>query len=257
MLKKLSKIIIATIVAATGLMGGFTYLYRNGLSDQYANTEAVEGQIKVACVGDSITYGLGIRNWQKNNYPVVLQELLGETYHVANFGSSGSCVNPNGSKPYRDREIYQKSLDYDADILVFMLGTNDAKPENWTDMERFMSDYMELLGTYMEGENPPKLYIGICSEAYFVKESENGIAGFDIQPAIVDEIAERLHQMPLSSVYPCSVIDIHALTEAHPEWFKTDGIHPDKDGARAIAQVVAEAIRELEENSECDSACCR
>lgn len=243
MLKKLPKIIIAVIVV-TGLMGGFTYLYQNGLSGKYANSEAVEGQIKVACVGDSITYGLGIHNWKENNYPAVLQKLLGEAYHVANFGSSGCCVNPLGSKPYCDREIYQKSLDYDADILVFMLGTNDAKLENWTDKETFLSDYMALLRTYMEGENPPKLYIGICSEAYFVKESENGVAGFDIQPAVVDEIAEYLVQMSWSSVYPCSLIDIHTLTEAHPEWFKTDGIHPDKEGARAIAEAVAEAIKE-------------
>lgn len=245
MKKKLQKIILGVvIVVAAVLIAGFTYLYDNGLSGQYANTMAAEGQIKVACVGDSITYGHGIRNWKENNYPAVLQELLGEKYHVANFGSSGSCVNPNGDQPYSARAVYQESLEYDADILVFMLGTNDSKPKNWTDMEDFMENYIKLLGSYMEGENPPKLYIGICSEAYFLEENETGIAGFDIQPAIVDEIAKRLEQMPASSVYPCSVIDIHSLTEANPEWFKTDGIHPNKDGARAIAEVVAETIKE-------------
>ena len=73
--------------------------------------------------------------------------------------------------------------------------------------------------------------------------SENGIAGFDIQPAIVDEIAEELKEMALNSEVVCSMIDIHTLTESHPEWFKADGIHPNKDGAKAIAETVAEVIK--------------
>ena len=37
-------------------------------------------------------------------------------------------------------------------------------------------------------------------------------------------------------VYPFSVIDVHSLTEAHPEWFEADGIHPNADGAKAMAE---------------------
>ena len=244
MKKRLSKKILgAAIVTSAALIGGSLYLYHNGLSGRYANTKAKEGQIKVACVGDSITYGHGVSNWEKNNYPAVLNELLGKNYHVANFGCTGACVNPLGDKPYSSLDAYKKSLEYDADILIFMLGTNDSKPENWKGMESFMQDYMELLGTYTKKENPPKVYIGICAKAYFLKPSETGAAGFDIQPAIVDEIAKELKMLPLNSNLCCSVIDIHALTEAHPEWFKTDGIHPNKDGARAIAETVAEIVK--------------
>lgn len=246
-MKKKILIIIGIVIVVFVVVGvvGFNYLYTHGLSGQYANTEAKEEQIKVACVGDSITYGHGVENWEKNNYPAQLQEILGNDYHVMNFGSSGACVNPDGDQPYKERAVYQQSLDYDADILIFMLGTNDSKPENWTDMDTFMKDYMELLGTYLEGENPPQVYIGLCAEAYYTEDADQstGIAGFDIQPAIVDAIADRLELMPTSSVYPVSVIDIHSLTEAHPEWFEADGIHPNKDGAKAIAEAVAEVIK--------------
>lgn len=243
--KILKPIGIVVVVLVVIVIGGFTYLYNNGLSGQYANTEPIDGQIKVACVGDSITYGHGVENWKENNYPAVLQELLGDDYHVANFGSSGACVNPDGDQPYISRDVYQESLDYDADILIFMLGTNDSKPENWTDMDAFMEDYMELLGTYLDRENPPVVYIGLCAEAYYAEDTDpsTGIASYDIQPAIVDEIAERLELMPTSSVYPFSVIDIHSLTEAHPEWFEADGIHPNADGAKAIAEAVADAMK--------------
>lgn len=244
MSKKILKI-VGIVVVVLAVIAGFTYLYSHGLSGQYANTEAKEGQIKVACVGDSITYGHGVENWKENNYPAVLQELLGDDYHVMNFGSSGSCVNPNGDQPYIDRAVYQESIDYEADILIFMLGTNDSKPENWTDMDTFMENYMELLGTYLDTENPPKVYIGLCAEAYYTEDADpsTGIAGYDIQPAIVDEIVEQLELMPTSSEYPFSVIDIHSLTEAHPEWFAADGIHPNADGAKAIAEAVAEVIK--------------
>lgn len=245
-MKKKVLTIIGVVVAvlAVVVVVGFNYLYSHGLSGQYANSEAIEGQIKVACVGDSITYGHGVEDWEENNYPAQLQEILGEDYHVMNFGSSGSCVNPDGDQPYTGRAVYQESLDYDADILVFMLGTNDSKPENWTDMDTFIKDYQELLGTYLEGENPPQIYIGLCAEAYYTEDADpsTGSAGFDIQPAIVDEIAARLQQEYVS-VDHIKVIDIHSLTEAHPEWFEADGIHPNKDGARAIAEAVADAIQ--------------
>lgn len=244
--KKLIKVSISTIlILGLMLLGGSSYMYSHGLSGKYVNKEAKEGQIKVACIGDSITYGHGVENWEKNNYPAQLQELLGDEYHVANYGSSGACVNPDGDQPYRDREVYQASLAYDADIIVFMLGTNDAKPDNWNGIDAFMEDYMALLGTYLENGKQPQVYIGLCAEAYFTEKTDpsTGIAGFDIQPAVVDEIVERLELMPASSVYPFSVIDIHTLTEAHPEWFEADGIHPNKDGAKAMAEAVAEAIQ--------------
>ena len=226
------------------MAGGFAYMYNNGLSGQYANTEPVEGQIKVACVGDSITYGHGISGWKENNYPAILQELLGENYHVANFGSSGACVNPEGDQPYISRQVYQDSLEYDADILVFMIGTNDSKAENWTDAEGFMEEYNELLYSYLQGEDAPKVYIGLCAEAYFTEgaDESTGIAEYDIQPAKVDEIVQAIQMNTVLSSYYMETIDIHALTEAHPEWFETDGIHPNNDGAKAIAEAVAKAI---------------
>ena len=244
--KKLVKVTIATFAMfACMLLMASNYMYNNGLSGKYINTTPKEGQIKVACIGDSITYGHGISDWKKNNYPAVLQELLGDDYHVANFGSSGACVNPDGDQPYINRDVYKAALEYDADIIVFMMGTNDAKPENWTNVKAFMEDYGALLQTFTSGKSGVKVYLGLCAESYFAEDmdKETGLAKYDIQPAIVDEIAESINMyQALQSSYPPSIIDIHSLTEAHPEWFEADGIHPNNDGAKAIAEAVAEAI---------------
>ena len=240
--KKILKIVLV-IVAILVIVAvvGFRYLYNNGLSGQSANSEVKEGQIKVACVGDSITYGHGISGWEKNNYPAVLQQILGDNYNVANFGSSGTCVNPNGDQPYTGRATYQESLNYNADILVFMLGTNDSKPENWTDAATFFEQHKVLLDTYLDGENTPKVYVGLCAQAYYLDGVTEGVAEYDIQPAVVDEIATLLQEMYADT--EVEIIDVHDLTEQHPEWFEKDGIHPNNDGAKAIAELVAEVIQ--------------
>lgn len=197
-----------------------------------------EGQIKVACIGDSITYGHGVTNWETENYPAVLQSLLGDKYFVANYGFIGACVNPNGDKPYTSQSVYQKSLDLNADIIVFMLGTNDSKADNWTDAQSFVKAHKALLDTYFANGRQPKVYIGLCAESFDI---ENPEMEYGIQPAVVDQIAKALKDAYASE--NVEIIDIHSLTEAHPEWFTKDGVHPSTEGAKAIAEAVAEAIK--------------
>ncbi len=247
--KKLIRAMLCTILMfGVMLAGGYNYMYNNGLSGKYVNTEPKDGQLKVACIGDSITYGHGISDWKKNSYPALLQELLGANYHVANFGFSGACVNPEGNEPYVNCDVYKTALEYDADIIVFMMGTNDAKIENWTDVEHFMEDYMSLVDSLTEGDSIPKVYLGLCAEAFYSEDVDpsTGITSYNIQPGVIDEIVEAIELRSLTSGVGMKTIDIHSLTEAHAEWFKVDGIHPNNDGAKAIAEAVAEAIKELE-----------
>lgn len=189
-----------------------------------------EGQIKVACIGDSITFGHGVTNWKTENYPAVLQSLLGDEYFVGNYGFIGACVNPNGDKPYTSQTVYQKSLDLDADIIVFMLGTNDSKEENWTDADTFVKEYKALLDTYFADGRQPKVYMGLCAESYDI---ENPEMDYGIQPAIVDQIVSALQSAYATE--EVEIIDIHGLTSEHPEWFTKDGVHPSTEGAKAIA----------------------
>lgn len=240
-MKKIARIVLFLVgIFFLGGIGVFLYLYNNGLSGLYTNSEPKEGQIKVACVGDSITYGHSVSGWSKNQYPAVLQELLGDSYHVANFGVSGACVNKNGNKPYISRTVYEESIKYDADILVLMLGSNDSKPKNWIDMETFLEQYGELLDTYLKENNSPKVYIGICAKAYYADGNTKGKARYNIRPEIVDQIAAALKQGYEKD--DVVIVDIHNLTAGHPEWFEKDGVHPNKDGAKAIADEFADAI---------------
>ena len=42
------------------------------------SSRAADEPIKIACVGDSITFGAGVEDRDKNHYPLVLGKLLGE-----------------------------------------------------------------------------------------------------------------------------------------------------------------------------------
>ena len=72
-------------------------------------------KIKVACVGNSVTYGYGIKNRETNCYPAQLQQMLGDAYEVENFGHSGATLLNKGYRPYTQQEAYQKALRFAGD----------------------------------------------------------------------------------------------------------------------------------------------
>lgn len=45
-------------------------------------------KIKVACIGNSVTYGYLLSDRERNAYPSQLQQMLGEGYEVRNFGKT-------------------------------------------------------------------------------------------------------------------------------------------------------------------------
>ena len=238
-LKKAGKILmILALVLALLIGGGFAYLYFNGMSGMSKTTEAADNQIKIACVGDSITYGHGTTGWPQNNYPSVLQELLGEGYHVNNYGVSSYAVQDTADRPHRTLPHYQESLAYDADFVVFMMGSNDAKPENWIDDEHFKEALTAILDSYGDAQ------IILCTPAaaFFLEGQTEGVTSHDIQPLVVERIAEITRQV--AEERGCALLDIHSFTAAHPEWFAKDGVHPSNEGAAAIAREICARLTE-------------
>ena len=94
-------------------------------------------QIKVACVGNSITWGHGIQDRSHNTYPAQLQQLLGDGFDVRNFGNNGKCAQDEADDPYTKTKEYADALAFLPDIVIIKLGTNDSKPQNWKDAKRF------------------------------------------------------------------------------------------------------------------------
>ena len=212
-------------------------LYANGLlGDIHPMKKAKDGQIRVACVGDSLTYGLGVEHWARNNYPARLGKMLGSGYCVNNFGYSGRTASSEGDRPYVAEKLYRDSLSFAPEIVVIMLGSNDAKPENWRGKDKYIEEYTQIINSYLALDSVKKLYIMAPSPVWEV----NGKPPYDIDPQIISgeivpavkEIAKKLN---------LELIDLHSIFEDKSHLFK-DGAHPNAEGAGLIASAVYDAI---------------
>ena len=96
--------------------------------------------IRVACIGDSLTYGYLVEDRPVNCYPSKLQRLLGEKYTIKNFGVNGLTMLKNGPESYWESEEFQLSLHFNPNIVIIMLGTNDSKPAL---RSKYFSEYFE------------------------------------------------------------------------------------------------------------------
>ena len=65
---------------------------------------------KVACIGNSVTYGYGHKEPAKTSYPSQLQQMLGEKYEIRNFGHSGATLLNKGHRPYINLHEYKAAL---------------------------------------------------------------------------------------------------------------------------------------------------
>ena len=112
--------------------------------------------IKVACIGDSITSGFTLLNPRRDSYPSLLQKMLGDGYEVRNFGVLDAAARFDADTPYVRKKAYTKSLDWNPDIVLIMLGSNDTKRRNW-DPEIFRRDYRKIVTSYMELPSCPRV----------------------------------------------------------------------------------------------------
>ena len=67
-------------------------------------------KIKVACIGNSVTYGYGHKEPGSTSYPTQLQQMLGNKYEVRNFGHSGATLLSKGHRPYINLHEYKAAL---------------------------------------------------------------------------------------------------------------------------------------------------
>lgn len=199
-----------------------------GLAVLPADSRSVDRPVKVACVGDSITAGVGTTNLMFQSYPSQLRRMLGSGWEVRNFGNSGSTLGSQGDKPYRKQDTFEKALAFEPDMVVIMLGTNDTKPQNWQHKGRFAEDYQELIRAFRALAKPPRIYL--CTPPYIP-----GAGNFGINEPTLQEQLPLIARVAKAERLP--VIDNHAATKGQDAWFP-DRVHPNNEGASALARTV-------------------
>lgn len=200
-----------------------------------SNSFAQDVPIRIACIGNSITAGYGLKDPQNESYPVVLQGMLGEKYEIKNFGLSGATLLKKGHRPYSQSKEFRQAISYMPDIAIIDLGLNDTDPRNWPNYKGdFESDYTWLLDTLRKRN--PKIRLFICRMTPVFSEHPRFRSGtrdwyWEIQ-GMIPQIAEANN---------AALIDLNSPLHNRPDLF-ADNLHPDKDGAAIIAKTIYQSI---------------
>ncbi len=206
----------------------------------FTSAKSQGNKIRIACVGNSITFGSKVENREKNAYPVQLQAMLGEGYDVANFGVSGATLLKKGNKPYWNQPEYKKALEFKPDVVFIKLGTNDSKLINRQFHNEFNNDYTTLINSFKQVNSSVRVVLLVPIPSF--AEDSNGIYGPIIKNIIISKTKEVAYQNGVE------IIDLYPLF-IDREDLLADKIHPTAMGATLIAKRLYETVKLNEEIS--------
>lgn len=197
--------------------------------------------IKIACVGDSITEGYGLKIQGKTAYPVIVDQKLGEGYAVMNFGRSATTLSKKGDFPYWITKEFANVFQYQPNIITIQLGTNDTKPHNW-DTDSYYNSYQAMIDTFKTIASHPKIYL--CKPVPVFEQNWNedspekgwGINDSTLNAGVIPAIEK------LAKLNNLEIIDLNTSIQPFNSHFP-DGIHPNKAGMIEIADVIVKKLK--------------
>ena len=191
-----------------------------------------KGITKVACIGNSITYGAGINNRMENSYPAQLSLMLGQDYETKNYGLSGRTLLSNADHPYMVEAMFFEAINWHPHMVIIMLGSNDSKPYNWKYKKEFESDYVKMIEAFDTLSSKPEIYlvapVPVFKECCSISDD---VVKNEIYP-IVKDLTEKGNLHFIDLYYP-----LIEMGDMFP-----DGVHPNAEGSNEMAKIVYKHI---------------
>lgn len=185
--------------------------------------EAATAPLRIACIGDSITAGVGL----DAPYPDILRTLSSNRWEVANFGVPSKTLLLHSGRAWADTPAARQALDFRPDIVVAMFGINDlAHPDI---LPSFTDDGITVLSRFREANPAVRLYI--CTPTPLAPARLEAASNRAIRETLVPMIEDlaihtSAHLIPIHLTYPCTLRRL------------PDGTHPDQEGARLLATTI-------------------
>ncbi|MCM1047088.1 MAG: SGNH/GDSL hydrolase family protein [Clostridiales bacterium] len=239
------------------------YDRNGGIGDSYAKTLKINqsdkgyiaknsydfSQMKIACLGDSITAASNLENeenYEQYAYPAVLKELLGAE-EVYNLGIGGSSIGRYWSAPFVERYT---DIPEDTDIIIVMGGVNDGFCASINEFgnleERTYGTFCGDLNELMQGlkENYPNATVFFATPmstslhgALMVKNPELLPQQEYVQ--VIETLAKE-YGFEFINLYNTGFLD--SYDENIKEEFVPDRTHGNQEGYRILAEHFASEI---------------
>lgn len=228
----------------------------NEADQAWAQAPPETGDLKIACLGDSITWGQGSSSIWTKSYPMLLKASLGKGYWVGNYGLQSATCMRAGDVPYADSKEYKAAQAVMADIIIIMLGTNDAKVANW-DEDMYREDLRLMINTALNSSSTKSVFVAMPPPLY--EDGKYGIqeqvvnlnfCGDPVGEGIIGTLIHEINSPKLHMVDVFSALG--GLNLSHPEFFfdsnqkedygGNDGVHPNNAGHHAIFETMYDAL---------------
>lgn len=190
---------------------------------------------RIACLGDSNTYGYNPYNYFGDPYdtpwPKALEMLLGEP--VINLGENGAEI------PHRERDFYwlRRNLTQHLplDWMTIMLGSNDLLNLQGRDLARIGKRMEDLLDYFQD----------LLSDTKLLLLAPPQMTGME---AHLNPACQKLTD------FYCQLAEDRGILFADPKEWKLkiagDGVHLDEGSHILLAEKIAEIINAMNESKE-------
>jgi lysophospholipase L1-like esterase len=192
----------------------------------FANQVSLSEPIRVACVGDSLT--------QSTEYPYDLWNLLGnQSYSLRNFGAGSTTVSLQSETPYMNTSVFQDALTFQPNIVIIMLGTNDAQPSLHKFNTSFVGDYMKIVSAFQALSSDPEIWVMLPPPIISNQYGKMDSAYFE--HTIIPSIEQAANEANVP------IVDVFSAFANHEDYYR-DGVHVNNKGAKLIADTIYPAI---------------
>ena len=198
--------------------------------------------VRVACVGDSITFGQGVSPRDARDrlsYPAQLQAQLGDGYQVRNFGRPSATATRVSVLPYHKQTECAAALEFKPQVVVLMLGTNDAR--HWKRCATaFAADYRTLVRTFAELETKPRIILALPPPVLPNPKDPPPLAKDAMARTLAEHVSPQIRAAAEELRLP--LVDFPALIQIDRS-LMGDGVHPNQQVYAAMARLLAPPVR--------------
>lgn len=191
--------------------------------------------VKIACVGDSLTFGMNIENRTSSNYPAHLSRLAGSGYEVEGFAVSGMMALKNvPGRSFWDLPEFTNALAWNPGIVVICFGANDCWPDIWKEhKDEFKPDLAAMVNEFKALPSKPAVWLASPTPMGIPADRFPGNVQLKI---LSDEIVPAVRSVAKET--GSGYIDFFNELSNNPAWFQIDKVHPTAAGSAKMAEVV-------------------